>query len=358
MRKKCGRFAALATAVLLGVWLVTSLRVDDRDETQVVAAVEASPTSKSEIAPVSSSDASDRNPVQSSTASDLDSHEDQGTIVEKRELVVPDEQPSGQQQKTRSEIIRAASEKWQALLGRVDFSEEPLFNSMAYIHPQPMANIKPFEGVVLSEALKMQHSFWLNVFFKDAVLDKLQKLSPNGYYLNEGRLEPSFLLFETTYEQKKITLLENGDLVLLTVKSDGYDPGIGLTKDFLEAFLEDCLRLEEGKDREVLSDFSLQSRMAEGFTFASGNAGDFLNYRDWQDQIVGFVGSRGVSVILFKTDSKDKTRLGIQYDFNWLNQGLLKEGENTLIDQSVSPTSGARISTQRAEGADLDNRFH
>jgi hypothetical protein len=254
------------------------------------------------------------------------SREEPRNRIEKM-LVMTNESFSARQKKTRKEIIIETSGKWQMLFGRVDFSKEPLFNSMAYLHPQPNSCIQVFEDVTLSENIKRQRSFWLNMFFKNGLRDKFQSISPTGYYLNEGREEPSFLFFETAHDGNKLSLIENGNLIFLTIKPKAYDPTSGVSQEFLSAFFVDYLNLgtqEEGKD--IVREFSFPRRMTEGYIFFCRNAGDFLKYRDWRDQIIGFVGNNGVNIILFKTDSEDKTRLGIQYDFDWLNKGLLKGG--------------------------------
>jgi hypothetical protein len=240
-------------------------------------------------------------------------------------LIVTNESFSAGKKKTRNEIIIETAEKWQMLFGRVDFSKEPLFNSMAYLHPQPSSYIQIFEDVTLSENIKRQHFFWLNMFLKNGLRDKFQSISPTGYYLNEGREEPSFLFFETAYDGNELSLIENGNLVFLSIKPKAYNPTSGVSQEFLSTFFADHLNLgtkEEGES--VVRELSFPRRMTEGYIFFCRNAGDFLKYRDWRDQIIGFVGKNGVNIILFKTNSEDKTRLGIQYDFDWLNKGLLK----------------------------------
>ncbi|MBN2162434.1 MAG: hypothetical protein JW713_05785 [Pontiellaceae bacterium] len=300
MTMKCGILVALTT-VMLGVLLVLLLRSHDQDGKSV---------------------SSGSNFVQPLTLSELDSHED--TVSgEERKLSVPDEQPSENLQKARSEIIRELTEKWQSILGNVDFSKKPLFNHMTYLHPQPVASIQPFEGVVLSEEIEREHVLWLNEFFQGSLLNNLLEISPNGYYLNDGRQESSFLRYEAEYKQNKITLLENGNLIFMTIMPISYDPSVGVTKEFLNTFLAENLRLNEDNMNKILEGHTPHSYLVEGVIFQSENAGNFVEYHDWQDQIMGFVGNSGVSVMLFKTDSEDKTiPFGIKFDFDWLNRGL------------------------------------
>lgn len=233
----------------------------------------------------------------------------------------------------RNEIRKTTSQKWQKELGCVDFTKKPLFNCMTYLHPKPESSILPFKGVTLSPKIKQDHSFWLGMFFKDKLLDQLQKLSPTGYYINDGKQESvrgnSFLVFETIYERNKITLIENGRIIFMTIEPNQYIPAVGVTKEFVETLLVNNLNLDKEKGQSVLKEFSFPDRMIEGYTFLSINTGDFLRYRDWRDNIVGFVGKKGIHIMFFKTNPRNP-RLGVQLDNGWLNKGLLKEDGKPL----------------------------
>lgn len=225
--------------------------------------------------------------------------------------------------KERREAIHNAIREWQAIYGDVDFSTKPLFNTMTYIHPKPREDILPFWGVKLKENLKEKHRFWVNQLFEGDFNEMALGYPPVGYYLSESQNEPSYLLYEIMQNDNKITIIENGDLFLLSVEPDTYDQSVGVTEDFLIEFINKNLRLGESA-RGAISNISFQKHMPEGFVFFSENAGDFLNYPRWEDQIVGFVGKRGVNIILFKTLARKSSRIQVKYDFDWLNNGLVR----------------------------------
>ena len=250
----------------------------------------------------------------------------------------------------RRKVIKEVSEKWQRELGQVDFTKKPLFNCMTYLHPKPRSCVLPFKGVALSTKVKADHGFWMGMFFKGNLLGCLQNASPTGYYLHDEVKSrehgESSLLFEVAHGQDKITLVETGHIVFMTIEPKQYDPATGVTKEFMETFIASVLNVDKEKCQSVLSGFAFPARIAEGYTFISPDGDNFLKSRDWREHLVGFVGKTGVSIILFKIKPRNPRDPRIIIfegdDGSWLRKGLLKEDGKPLsagfaVSFSASP---------------------
>ena len=252
---------------------------------------------------------------------------------------------------------------WQAQFGPVDFTSKERWNWMISVHPQPVISFKVFDGEILSPSITGDHQAWIQRFFKGSFLNALTNLGPSKYYVNQGRTESSLLYYELEFEGNSISIQESYEAFLMTIKPRGFDAVKGIDRAILGQMLFDWVRLnkrqppppevsflpgsgireaEEGNPftipyaspGELLDSLKLPAQLKVGDTFsnwtnAPENITLYLNY--WQAYVVGFVGSNGVSLIVFKADYGGP-RIGRIYDFNWLNKGLFQADGKTLVD--------------------------
>lgn len=222
--------------------------------------------------------------------------------------------------------------KWRGIFGNVDFSDRMLFQRMVYLHPQQRNRFRKFENEILSKSIQTNHDQWVNRFFKGDLLRNIKGARPIGYYLNERRKEPSLLLFEVEFNNRKISLVENYNLVFLTVKPKNIETVKSISEEEVNLILTDWTNITVGREEDALKDFSLPEVLNNGYVFANNGGRRIQRIQDWRDDIVGFVTNRGICFMLFKIDPKAiRAERGLSYDFNWLNKGLFKEDGKTLL---------------------------
>src|SRR5262245_59368249 len=86
-------------------------------------------------------------------------------------------------------------DKWQGIFGdKIDFSDEPLFDCMVYLGPQPISQFQDFGDKKLAGALVDRSSEWMEAFFKPEYRPDVRKSRPSKYYLPQGQ-EPGLLYY-------------------------------------------------------------------------------------------------------------------------------------------------------------------
>lgn len=255
---------------------------------------------------------------------------------------------------------------WQAQFGPVDFNSKERWNWMISVHPQPVSSFKAFDDEILSPGITGDHHTWVRRFFKGTFLNALTNLGPSKYYVNQGRTESSLLYCELEFEGNTISIQESYEAFLMTVKPRAFDASKGIDRATVGRMLFDWVRLNKrqppiratfgvpgsanffsqemdeenpftipyASQAELADSFKLPPQLKVGDTFsnwtnAPENITLYLNY--WQAYVVGFVGTNGVSLMLFKAEYAGP-RIGRIYDFNWLNKGLFRGDGKTLVD--------------------------
>ena len=285
---------------------------------------------------------------------------------------------------TREQKTLRFVQKWQEVFGPVDFAQEETWDWMIAVHPQPPATFAIFADEKLSENITDHHQLWLQKVLKGKFLATLTNLPPSKFYLNQGRVESSLLYYQLEFENNIVFIQESYKALLLTIKPSGFDPRFGIEGKFLGRILFEWVNLNKLRPdppaisprppnasgqvelgsvdvvnpftvpydsaAELLEAFKLPPQLKVGETF--GNSFErsayppLANLHYWQSYVVGFVGTNGVSLFLFKADRPGDPRIGFPHDFNWLNKGLFRADGKTLVD----PPRSRNIN----ESSDLD----
>lgn len=235
------------------------------------------------------------------------------------------------EKETYSQEIEGISSNFQKIYGQVDFRQRPLLEALVHVHPRSDNEINSFEGYRLLEISNKQHLDWMNKYFKGELLKAITAVSPSGYYLHDGstRYETNFLSFKTKYKQNDVTMIENGQAVILTIKPDGFDPKSGIDKSFLTDVFMNDINLGISKEADIHSKFTLTDKMKEGYKFAMPDAIKYhSHHHKWKDNVLGFVGNNGVTIILMKLrDSMSSKFISFDTDRNWLKDSIIKKGQ-------------------------------
>jgi hypothetical protein len=232
-------------------------------------------------------------------------------------------------------------QEWQIQFGAVDFSQKPLFDRMVYLHPKPESAFEPFENEVLAPAIRLNHDGWMRRFFKGELLARLENLNPAGYYMNEGRTEPSLLLFKVRLDGYAVSIQENFNVVLLSLTpEDAPSPG-NHRSAVVQQLLSEWTNVGPAREAGGITLFE------DGRAFANGPIHPIHQIRDWRQDVVGFVADQGICFLFFKVDPEaPRAAMGLPYDFDWLNKGLFHEDGTTLVSP---PTAGTAREQRRTE---------
>ncbi len=262
--------------------------------------------------------------------------------------------------------VEALVTNWQAQFGPIDFSTKQRLNWMLSVQPQPLSSFKAFDGEVLSPSITRHHQMWIRLIFKGTFLNALTNLGPSKYYLNEGRTESSLLYYELEFDGNRVSIQASYEAFLMTFRPRHFDATKGIDRETIGQVLFEWVNLNKRRPPipqtiripgstnlisgdtdegdpftipytslgELLDSFKLPPQLKVGDTFsnwtnAPPDITHYLNY--WPAYVVGFVGSNGISVILFKT-YYGGPRIGRLYDRNWLKKGLFQADGKTLID--------------------------
>jgi len=237
----------------------------------------------------------------------------------------------GQKQKR---IVDSLVEKWQGMYGPVDFAEHHLFQCMLYIHPQPKNAFIVFESQRLSDEIRRNHRHWLDKMFKGSLYECMKNIEPSKFYVNEGRVEPSLLLFELEIDKHTVTIMENYNVFFLIFRPIEYDMKNGMKNQQIAEILLEWIRLPYIAKDDVINGFRLQRHVRIGEQITNRTQPRISIIRDWKDYIIGFVSIQGICVALFKADGA-RSQLGFPYDFDWLNKGLYEQNGIKLLDPPV-----------------------
>ena len=232
-------------------------------------------------------------------------------------------------------MVVLAKQRWQTVCGNINFSDSMLFERIIYLHPQPEEKFTDFQGKMLSKYLEINHSGWIKQFFKGDLLKCLENLVPTGYYLSKSGIEPSLLLYKAQCLQTEVSIQESFNVVLLTVKIDRLEQDKGVTAADVRDILANYTNIGDSEIMNFVGEYELSDTMKEGYIFSNNQGRQIYKISDWRSDVVGFVSPQGISFLLFKVDPDVlKTELGLSYDFNWLNKGLLESDGKTLVDRN------------------------
>lgn len=237
---------------------------------------------------------------------------------------------------SRNTAINSFVKKWQDIYGTVDFKEQHLFQCMVYLHPQPMKYFKNFSTHKLSSEINWNHNYWMKKIFKGQFYKAVEELKPSKFYLNEGRTEPSLLLYELTFEDYIVKIVENYNLFFLTVDHKDYRSKKGISKQKVAQLLYSWINVPYCSADEVIEKFDLPDRLKEGDVFTNRSQPRIGMIRGWQDYVIGFISKENnICMMLFKA-AAGRAQMGFLYDFNWLNKGLYKEDGKTLVGPPIT----------------------
>ncbi|HYV28357.1 MAG TPA: hypothetical protein VFA77_12540 [Candidatus Eisenbacteria bacterium] len=252
--------------------------------------------------------------------------------------------------------IKTRATNWQAQFGPVDFTPKDRWSWMISVHPQPLNSFKAFDREILSSGITGDHQAWIRRIFKGAFLNALTNLGPAKYYVNEGRTECSLLYYELEFDGNRVFIQESYQAFFMTVRPHDFDAMKGIGREVVGRVLfewvnlnkrrpptpgtigvtdeEDPFTIPYASRTELLDSFNLPPEAKVGDTFSNRtNAPENITFhlKYWPDYVPGFVGTNGISLILFETYDGGP-RMGRIYDFNWLNKGLFQADAKTLVD--------------------------
>jgi hypothetical protein len=225
-------------------------------------------------------------------------------------------------------VIDRAVQKWRSQFGPVDFAEQKMFRCMVYLQPQPKSAFTPFTTEKRSEKLQLELQVWVRYVFKGPFNGFVSQWTPSRYYLNQGRLEPSLLMYEGSFDRYSITMLENYNVFFFTIAQTNRAPSTGFAGQEVASILTNWLSIT---NQQVARDFSLPDSVVLGQVFTNRKQPEVGKIRDWRDYIVGFQSTEGLCLMIFKAHA-ERASGSFPYDFNWLNKGLFQSNQTTLVD--------------------------
>lgn len=257
---------------------------------------------------------------------------------------------------------------WETILGLKDFEQEERKHYLVAARPQPKKAFHRFQQERLSGGIKGHHQHWLWKHFKGPFYAALSNLPPSRYYLNEGRTEPSLLLYELKFEGCVVFISENFSSFFLCVQPPEFNKKEGVDSWWLGKILHEWVRLNQwkppppeppnelpdllgtvrwgsidersleerysvpyGSVDEILRPFKVPARLKLGDWFSNSTSSRARHMGNWLTDVTGFVSRHGICLVLFKRDPTGP-RMDFPHDFNWLNKGLFKADGKTLVD--------------------------
>jgi hypothetical protein len=199
---------------------------------------------------------------------------------------------------------------------------------MVYLQPKPKAAFTPLTTEMVSKRIQMDYGTWVGYLFKGQFSAFASQWKPSGYYLNQGRLEPSLLIYEGSFDGYSLTMLENYNVLFFTIAKTNRAPSTGFSGREVASILTNWLSIT---NLQVARDFSLPDSLALGEIFTNRKQPEIGTIRDWRDYILGFQSTEGLCLMIFKAQSPRMSG-SFPYDFNWLNKGLFQSNQTTLVD--------------------------
>lgn len=284
----------------------------------------------------------------------------------------------GAEIETNQQKASRAIAKWQEMFGPIDLSKNDMFNCLISVHPQPKSAFLSFRVEQLSPGIVDHHQNWLVKHFKGPFFTALSNLPPSKYYMNEGRVEPSLLLYELEFSGNSVCIIESYQGFLLWIKPPDFDASVGIAPQFVGQVLFEWINLKKpawgesnapganltvigqglqvDPDRsfweedmenwyrptpdrftvpyasidEILRTFKLPQRLKMGDVFTNRTRTIVASTRSWHEYVIGFVVKDGLCLLIDK--SVERTDMDFSYDYNWLNKGLFQADGKTLVD--------------------------
>ncbi|GEM_PF-5666935 len=233
----------------------------------------------------------------------------------------------------REHRIEQLISDWQAQYGDVDFSEENLRNAMSYLHPKTEEHLQEVTEGLLPESYQTHHTYWARVFFQPSFLKQYTPGKPGNYYVDPNGKLPGYLQYTFSNGQVDVTIIENGDVMMVHLDNQDFDPDRGFSsEEFLHA-LSSTFQLSF-EDIIVMRTLRPSPGIPkEGFLFSSPNAGQFHVSRNWKSHLFGFVGAKGLHVLVFKIQP-DPSQVQFRYDFRWLDRMIRYQQTKNLEGSS------------------------
>lgn len=227
-------------------------------------------------------------------------------------------------------VINRAVQKWRIQFGTVDFAEQKMFRCMVYLQPQPKAAFTRFTTEVVSKTVQMDYASWARYLFKSPFQEFAIEWKPSRYYLNQGRLETSLLMYEGVFDGYALTMIENYNVLFFTIARTNGTPSLTFSGREVATILTNWLNVTN-RIEQFIHDFSLPDSLLPGQIFTNRKQPEIGLIRDWRDYIIGFQSTEGLCLMIFKSQSP-RMSASFPYDFNWLNKGLFQSNKITLVD--------------------------
>lgn len=224
-----------------------------------------------------------------------------------------------------------AVQNWKSQFGPVDFAEPKMFRCMVYVQPQPKAAFTQLTTEKVSKRIPITLEIWAQEFFKGPLKEFVENWKPSRYYLNQGRLEPSLLMYEGSFEGYALTMLENYNVLFFTIAATNRSPSPGFAGREVLSILTNWLNIPDQSIDQFARRLSLPDSLSVGQVFTNRKQPEVGRIRDWRDYIIGFQSTEGLCLMLFKAQA-GRASGSFPHDFNWLNKGLFQSNQTTLVD--------------------------
>jgi hypothetical protein len=231
--------------------------------------------------------------------------------------------------KWRNKLIK----QWQPLLG-FDGIDEAFFMCLHYIHPQPQDKLIAFKDEIIGSALRHESKAWMEHFFQESA-DPFRFLkTPKKYFLASTPGESSLLFYEWSSKKYSFTLLESSSAVLVLIKplKQPFDPKHGIPGKVIATILDDTIKINKRPKIKTINFFRLPIQVSRGTIFSNAEALDWFILPNWEDQIIGFLSSKGLYVLLFKA-WKGRMAGGLPLEKDWLPIQLYEKDGETLVSR-------------------------
>ena len=247
---------------------------------------------------------------------------------------------------TPQEITNNLVNKWQTILGPVSFAEANLFSAMTCVQPQPVEAFRPFTTERMSEPYRLDFRSWLNELFTLKLRDTLKGLKPSKYYLNQGRNEPSLLLYEFEFEGQSVMMLENFNFFLFIVKTNDFSVGKLVSREAVSDLIFKWLNVRQTNQIDIAQAFRLPSQLRIGDVFTNRSQPHLALIRGGQDHVIGFISKEGICLMVPKAQ-EGRAAMGFHVDFNWVNRQMFEADGTTRMDHPKYFPESPSVQTNR-----------